>query len=307
MRARIIIASAMILSILSCVKQPNEPVDNNTNTGKTGAFILCEGTWGSDNSTLDRYDFQGNTIINDYYGIANPGMKLGDLASDIVVNGDKTYISVSTAHTIDVIETSTGKSLKQLILPANAYPRKICIVNDSTAFITDQRRNCVIQIRLTTMNVMKDSIPVGPAPEQIVNYNNRIFVANSGYGDLEANMPKAGTVSVLDMNSGQEVAELSSLPNVIELAINKNAGKLYVCYYNLPSLKDSLGGIVEFDLNSLNELRRWKMDATSITLSATGDTLFFFKDSTISLLKLNDAAPSSQTLIVNPNNNEYWY
>ena len=91
------------------------------------------------------------------------------------------------------------------------------------------------------------------------------------------------------------------------MALNKNKGKLYACYYNLPSLKDSLGGIAEFDLNTFNELRRWKLDASSITLSTTGDTLFFFKDNSISLLKLNGVNPQPQPFIENPDKNETWY
>lgn len=301
------ILAVLMLLIVSCVTQPSEPVDDNTNIGKTGAFVLCEGLWKMDNSTLDRFDFASNSMINDYYGKANTGLRLGDLASDMVVSGNKTYITVSSAHTIEVLETSTGKSLGRIIYSETGFPRKICVLNDSIGFVTDQYRHSISKVNLKTLTIILDSLPVGPAPEGIAIYNNNLFVANSGFGDYMANFPKAGTVSVIDIGTNQEIKELKNLPNVIDVIVNKKSGKLYVGYLNLPSLTDSTGGIAEFDLNTLIETRRWKFKASSITLSSTGDSLFFFKDSTVSMLKLNDINPLPQELFKNPSGSDVWY
>ena len=307
MKKYYIFSAVLMLFIISCVKQPSEPVDDNTNIGKTGAFILCEGLWKMDNSTLDRFDFASNSIINDYYGKSNTGLRLGDLASDVVVFGNRTYITVSSAHTIEVMETSTGKSLGRIIYSETGFPRKICVINDSIGYVTDQYRHSISKVNLKTLTIILDSLPVGPAPEGITAYNNYLFVANSGFGDYMATVPKAGTVSVIDITTNQEIDELKNLPNVIEVLVNKKSGKLYGGYLNLPSLTDSTGGIAEFDLNTLDETRRWKFKASSITLSSTGDSLFFFKDSTVSLLKLNDANPQPQLLFKNPSSSDMWY
>ncbi|TAL70243.1 MAG: hypothetical protein EPN82_03155 [Bacteroidetes bacterium] len=302
----ILIAALFILAV-SCVKQPSEPIDDNTNIGETGAFILCEGLFKMDNSTLDRLDFSSNSIINDYYGKSNSGLRLGDLSSDIVIIGNRTYITVSSSHTIEVMETSTGKSLGRIIYSQSSNPRKICMINDSIGYVTDLMRNSISKVNFKSLTIIIDSLPVGPAPEGIAFYNNNLFVANSGFGDYMANVPKAGSVSVIDITTNQELKELKNLPNVIDVLVNKKSGKLYVGYLNLPSLTDSTGGIAEFDLNTLDETRRWKFRASAITLSSTGDSLFFFKDSTVSMLKLNDANPQSQELFKNPASSETWY
>ncbi len=299
-------AGLMIL-IVSCVKQPSEPIDDNTNIGKTGAFILCEGLYNKDNSTLDRFDFASNTILNDYFGKTNTGLRLGDSGSDVVIIGNRTYITVSASHTIEVMETLTGKSLGRIIYSQTSSPRKICMINDSIGYVTDLLRNSISKVNLKSLTIILDSLPVGPAPEGIAFYNNYLFVANSGFGDYMANVPKAGTVSVIDITTNQAIKELKNLPNVIEVLINKKSGKLYVGYLNLPSLSDSTGGIAEFNLNTFDETRRWKFKASGITLSSTGDSLFFFKDSTVSMLKLKDANPQPQELFTNPASSETWY
>ncbi|MBI5324712.1 MAG: hypothetical protein HZB41_05485 [Ignavibacteriae bacterium] len=307
MKKYYILAAALTIFAVSCVTQPSEPIDDNTNIGKTGAFILCEGLWKMDNATVDRFDFAINSVINDYYGKSNSGLRFGDLASDIAIIGNRTYITVSSSHTVEVMETSTGKSLGRIIYSQSSNPRKICMINDSIGFVTDLLRNSISKVNFKSLTIMIDSLPVGPAPEGIAFYNNNLFVANSGFGDYMANFPKAGTVSVIDITTNQEIKELTNLPNVIDVLVNKKSGKLYVGYLNLPSLTDSLGGVAEFDLNTLQETRRWKFKSSVMTLSTNGDSLFFFKDSTVSMLKLNEANPKPQVLFMNPSGSETWY
>ncbi|MGA2296491.1 MAG: hypothetical protein ABSG15_02980 [FCB group bacterium] len=296
------------LFLVSCVRQPNEPINSTqTQTGQNGAFILCEGLWGMDNSTLSRYDFKTGDLINDYFSNINSGLRLGDLANDIVIKGDTAFISVSTSKTIEVITVSTGKSLGRLYLNGNNCPRKICIVNDTSAFITDLYANCIYEFNPKTIAWKNLNIVVGPAPEGITKSEKYLFVANSGYGDYFANKPKAGTISVIDLINRTEVASLINLPDVIEVIYNAKNQKLYAAYNNLPSLKDSTGGIVEFDADNFTELRRWKLNAKSISLSQTGDSLFFLSDSGASLLNLNIINSQPQLLIRNIINNEYWY
>jgi len=307
MKKYYILLAGLMLLIVSCVTQPSEPIDDNTITGKTGAFILCEGLYNKDNSTLDRFDFASNSIINDYFGKSNIGLRLGDSGSDVVIVGNRTYITVNVSHTIEAIETSTGKSLGRIIYSQTGSPRKICMINDSIGYVTDLMRNSISKVNFKSLTIIFDNLPVGPAPEGIAVYNNNLFVANSGFGDYMANFPKAGTVSVIDINTNQEIKELKNLPNVIDVLVNKKLGKLYVGYLNLPSLTDSMGGIAEFDLNTLNETRRWKFKSSVMTLSSNGDSLFFFKDSTVSMLKLDDANPQPQLLFKNPSPSEMWY
>ena len=108
---KIIFIIFFIVLFAGCIRQPSAPVYNQTLAPATnGAYILCEGIWGSDNSSLDRYDFYSKSITNNFYNLANPGLRLGDLAEDIVIWKSTAFITVTTAKTIEVIDVFTGKS-----------------------------------------------------------------------------------------------------------------------------------------------------------------------------------------------------
>lgn len=300
----------MILGFVSCVEDPSILVSNDLLTGNSGVYILNEGLWGSDNSSLSRIDLLGGMSNNDYFGRANAGLKLGDNAHHIAIKGDTAFIAVSTASTIEVFRLSNGKSLGRIFLPSNSQPRNIVIVNDNLAFVTLLYKSKVIAFDPNTFELDTIGIEVGPFPEYIAYHNGKLFVANSGYGDYYQSKPKAGTISVVDIDTRREVTNLHCGNNVIEVLASERLGRLYACYYNLPSLKDSLGGIVEYDLATFAELRRWRVRATDITLNVAQDTLFFLNGNTDGIKGVDfiDLAEGvMKNLIINPNETDIWY
>ena len=297
----------VLLTLLSCVRQPDAPQVEHYSFGENGAYILCEGLMGQDNSSLSRFDLTSNTIVNNYYSKANIGLYLGDTANDIVIKGDTAFVVVSTNQKIVVFRVSTGKLLHTIRFKGNRFPRKMCIVNDSIAFVTDLYDHSISKFNPTTFKIIKEHIPVGPAPEGIAFYNNYLFVANSGYGDYLADKPKAGTISVIDINSLNEIKLLTDLPNIIEIKIDSNHSELFARYNNLPKYKDSTGGIVEYDLNNLTEKRRWHLLANSMQFSENHDTLFFLSSAGVEYINLNSDTTEPRLLIKNIDKSEIWY
>jgi hypothetical protein len=116
-------------------------------------------------------------------------------------------------------------------------------------------------------------------------------------------------VSVLDPRSRSEARILEGLPNATEILVNKNKTRFYVAYRHLPSKPDSLGGIVEFDAETLAERQRWRLRTpSSLCFSSTGDTLFFLGASGVHGLKLGAGAGEESFLVLpNPNSREFWY
>lgn len=84
---------------------PSKVVD----LGDGSAYVLNEGTWGSNNSSLSRVDLATGTINNNVFSAAN-GRGLGDVAQDIVVVGGKAYIAVSFSNTIEVLNLTDNKA-----------------------------------------------------------------------------------------------------------------------------------------------------------------------------------------------------
>jgi DNA-binding beta-propeller fold protein YncE len=292
--------------LLSCIKQPTEPLHTYSTTGKNGAFILSEGIWGMDNSLLSRYSFDNDSIITNYYEFANPGLRLGDLANDIVIWKQTAYIVVTTARTIEAIDIMTGKSKGRLILDGRRAPRKIAILSDSLAAVTDLYDHSLTLFNPSTFKTIKEHVLTGPAPEGIQAYGSNFYVVNSGYGDYLQAVPKASTISVIDAYSGNEHRNIPTGINPMEVVINPVKSRLYVAYYNLPSKPDSLGGIIEYDLLTLTELNRWRCQVRSLCLSATGDSLFFLSRNGVDLIDLQKKE-IPKTIISNPKLTDIWY
>jgi hypothetical protein len=298
----------------SCIQTPQSPLETKVSNAAYGdAFILCEGLRGYDNSTLSLYEYQTGKIENDWYTKSNPGLKIGDTAEDITRKGDTAYIAVTTSGVIERFRLSDGQSLGRLELSKGCWPRSIAIINDTTAFVTNLAKSTLIKFNPSTL-VFIGEISVGPQPEGIDFYNNYIFTANSAYGDLNWKNQFAETISVIDINSFKEIQKIKAGPNICEVAVNRKNLKLYAAYYNLPSRKDSSGGIIEYDLNTLTQTRQWSTHPRNITLNEKGDYLYFInqhqdgKSSVLSgISAINLITGELTNIIEKPNKADIWY
>ncbi|RMD92944.1 MAG: hypothetical protein D6814_16255, partial [Calditrichaeota bacterium] len=165
-----------------------------------------------DNASLTFFNFHTGEVFQNYFQTVNPGLRLGDTANSIAISGNRGYIVMNGSNTLEVIEVSTAKSLGRVILRGNPSPRNAVILNDTLGFVTALFTDEVIRFNPSTLQET-GRIAVGPAPEGIVVSGNRLFVANSGLGDIRAGEPGAGTVSVVDIETGREMARVPVLPN----------------------------------------------------------------------------------------------
>lgn len=278
-----------------------------SNTSGDFALALCEGLMGGDNSSITKINVDSNAAIQNFYQKANPTLKLGDTANDIVRKGDTVYVTVTVANSIEAFDARSGKFIGRIRFDADPRPRRICFVDDSIAFVSMLYGHCLAKVNLKTFEILQENIPTGPSPEAIVYRGGKLFVANSGLGAILKDLPKAGTVSVFDALTLQETALLKPGPNVVELLLGARDRSIFAVYYNIPGYQDSIGGIVEYDAESLAELRRWEITAKSCALSASGDSLFFIADNQVYLLELARDGAEPRPLIKNPNKREMWY
>ncbi len=298
---------SLLMFITSCVQTPEANDDNDLKSSKKAAYILCEGLWNMDNSSLARYDFEISSVTNNFFTKVNPTLRIGDLANHLAIKGDTGFIAVTTAKTIEAFNLGTGISVGRIIIEGNSAPRKICIINDTLAAFTELYEHKIRFFNPKTIKLLDIEIEVGPAPEGIVTDGNFLFVANSGYGDYLAHLPKAGTVSVIDLNTMSEVYTINSGKNTVDVVYNKSIKKIFAIYNHLPSLKDSIGGIVMINPSNFQIEKEWKTSARSLCFSDDGQTAYFLDKQGVS--KINATASGNEIInvIQNPNLNEIWY
>ncbi|MDR0231660.1 MAG: hypothetical protein LBI82_06020 [Dysgonamonadaceae bacterium] len=188
----------------------------------TGVFILSEGTWGGNNSTISFYDFKSKETKFD---IANG--KLGSGAMDILIHGGKIYITVSTSGTIAVLGVASKEIIKTIEVKDGAGQSRephYLTANAGKVYATTFDGN-VVRIDTTSLNI--DGITaVGNNPEGIAYAKGKLYVANTNgldYSNID------NTLSVIDINKFQEESRITVGENPYILKSDNNGNIFITC------------------------------------------------------------------------------
>jgi hypothetical protein len=177
-------------------------------------------------------------------------------------------------------------------------PRETVIVNDSLGFATLVVADAVVAFDPRTMTTGA-RIPVGPAPEGVATDGTSLFVANSGYAMLRQSEPKAGTISVIDIARRVELRTIAAGVNVIDLYVMRGTGRLYALW-GMP-YPDSAGGVIEYDLATLKEVRRWGVTGAGVAGEMAFDeergAMFVIGGAGLMLIDLSEAVSSPSLLV----------
>lgn len=211
-------------SIIGCRKNRNEEILPDILPVRKGIFILNEGGFNSNNSSLSYYDYDTKSLTADIFQQQN-NRGLGDTGNDAQIYGSKMYIVVNASSTVEVLNARTAKSIKQLAFKTDAgvnrQPRFIVFYN-SKAFISSFDGTVAV-LDTATLNVEK-YITVGRNPEQMAIAKGKLYVANSGGLDYP-NYDK--TVSVIDLGTLTEIKKITVTLNPNGVAADQY-GDVYI-------------------------------------------------------------------------------
>ncbi|MBP1839651.1 YncE family protein [Formosa algae] len=219
-------------------QQPAEPDTENV---LKGFYLLNEGNMSMNKASLDYMDFETGEYTHDRFTSANPLEVggLGDVGNDIGIYGSKMYVVVNASNKVEVLDAETGVKLKQIDVNNCRY---ITFYNGKAYLSTylgeigdySATEGQVHEIDTTSLSITR-RVDVGRQPEELVAYNNKIYVANSGgYSppDYES------TISVIDIESFTETNRIEVAINLHRLKIDSE-GDLYVSsrgdYFETPS------------------------------------------------------------------------
>jgi YVTN family beta-propeller protein len=195
------------------------PTNNKTIT------VLSEGNFNQNNSTLAKYDIETGTLIKDYFREINL-RGLGDVGNDMLQYGSKLYIVMNVSGTIEVVDTSSGKSIRQIQMKqedkSSKLPRQIA-AHEGKVYVTSYDDTVT---RIDTVTLEQDaSIEVGLDPDGIVISNNKIYVANSGGLNYLNNYNN--TLSIIDIASFTVDKEIEVGVNPTNIG-KDNRGNIYL-------------------------------------------------------------------------------
>lgn len=169
----------LLLLAAACEPEKPTPADSPDTTPPAAtdriAFLLNEGTWGSNNAEISRLNITRQTIDPDWFSHAN-GRGLGDVAQDLVLYGARLYCTVWNSGTLEVINPASGKSIKQIDF-ASRGPRYI-VCRDNKIYVSCYDRT-VVRIDTASLEIEASCPLPGMQPEQMCLCGDNLIVCNS--------------------------------------------------------------------------------------------------------------------------------
>ena len=228
--------SAIAALILTSCSDEGSPIDNILPQEAKTVLILNEGGFNQNNSTLSTYDLSTGTYNRDYFNSVNH-RGLGDVGNDMILYGSKLYIVMNVSGTIEIVDSSTGTSLKQIEMKndddTSIQPRQIASYNGKV-YVTSYD-DTVTRIDTTSLNI-DATLQVGLDPDGIVANNGKLYVANSG--GLNYMGGYNNTLSIIDVASFEVIDEIEVGLNPTNLDID-NKGNVYISslgnYFDTPA------------------------------------------------------------------------
>ncbi|MFB9056754.1 DUF5074 domain-containing protein [Mariniflexile ostreae] len=225
----------------SDIQIPDEGGEDQPATLVKGFYLLNEGNMSMNKASLDFMNYETGDYKRNVFTEANPDLVggLGDVGSAIGIYGSKLYVVVNASNKVEVLDANTGKRLKKIDIDNGRY---IAFYNGKAYLSSylgsigdpNAPNGIVAEIDTTSLSITR-RVEVGRQPEELVAYNDKIYVANSG-GYSPPNYES--TVSVIDINTFTETKRIEVALNLHRLKLDSE-GDLYVTsrgdYYDTPS------------------------------------------------------------------------
>lgn len=267
--------------LTSVVPSANEEV-----TGTGAMYILNDGNFSLNNSTLSNYDFSTKTLTTDFFQARN-GRKLGDTGNDMQRYGSKLYVVMNGSSQVEVMDVRTGKSLSQIPFFNGSTARQ----PRSIAFWKDKAYVCSFDgtvARIDTADLeIEDLVVVGRNPEGITASNQKLYVSNSGGLDYGADLGYDNSVSVISTETFTESKRIEVGLNPGRIRAD-NFGNVYVSVRG--DYKKGTGRWVCIDTQTDAVAATYTFPVTNFDLS--GEKAYFYsydeatKQSTIGVFNL---------------------
>ncbi len=261
-----ILLTAAFLSLILASCNKDKKVTPATIAATSGIYVLNQGLFNDNNSTLSFYNYSNKQTTADIFTSAN-ARGLGDTGNDIEIYGSKMYIVVNVSSTIEVVDKKTAKSIKQIKLfngSTAREPRDIVFYKNN-AYVTSY--DGTVAVIDTAALSVSQYINVGRNPEQLAVSNGKLYVANSGgldYPDYDK------TVSVINLSTNTVTKTLTVVTNP-QSVVADNYGNVYVLSAGDYASTPSSLAIIDASTDAIKS--QTNFDAGSMAIQ--GDNIYF--------------------------------
>jgi len=240
---KLLLAACVILTFLFSCSKDNTPAPPPVPPKvTTGVFVLNQGTYGMNNTTLTYYDFASGTQTTDFFKNVN-GFGLGDTGSDFIIYGGKMYIVMNVSGYVAVTNGVTAKFIDTISFKnagVNRGPENIAAA-DGHVFVSSTDGTVAV-IDTSSLTVTK-YIKVGSNPAQMVVAGDDLFVSNTG--GFSATFDS--TLSIIPLNTLTETGRITVGINPGSITTDNSGNLFVVCTGDYKAVKPRL---VKINTNS---------------------------------------------------------
>ncbi len=139
------------------------------------AFIICEGNFGSNNSSLSILDsVESDTTFNNVFSSVN-SRKLGDHAHSMLIVDSLGFIAVTNSDKIEVINTNSYESIETL--DDIRSPRNIALYNGQL-LVTSYVDSLIVAYSFAT-RTREFTVKLTHKPDEIAVLNDKAYISSS--------------------------------------------------------------------------------------------------------------------------------
>ncbi len=263
---------------------PSEEVDfpPQQRANIKGFYLLNEGNMNMNKASLDYCDYATGKYLRNVYGEANPDatLGLGDVGNDMGIYGTKLYTVINASNKLEIMDVETTERLGVIDIKNGRYitfangKAYVSAYDGEIGMGQNSPNGFVAEIDTASLTITR-KVKVGRQPEELAVVDGRLYVANSG-GYSPPNYET--TVSVVDLNSFEEIGKINVAPNLHRLRASES-GDLYVSsrgnHYEIPSNLY----VIDTKKGDLGEVRK-QFDKPCANLAIVGDTAWIIGSKT---------------------------
>ena len=254
-------------------------------------FTLCEGNFGSANSSLWLSTLNGGNMhdIVHWDESSNP---LGDVGQSMSVYQEKLYIVMNNSHTIEVMSLAGGIYYESTLNLPNSSPRYITF-NGEKGYISSWNLNAILILNLNNMEII-DTVEIDGKPEKMIYFEEHLYISVPNKSDWSTN----DKVLKMRLNDNVIVENFTVEPGPSMIALHDSS--LFISSSSYDDMWNKYSGTSTINL-STSEILRYNAGQTT----SYGSDIFVFQNEIYQIFQgglvplNNDLSPNTSQKIGN--------
>jgi len=183
--------------------------------------------------------------------VQNHIVTLGAVPNQVICHDEMLYVVNSISASLMVINPADNSIDTDILLPLNSNPWNVAVAG-GFAYVTGLATNSVYKLDLTSETVT-NTWSVGQSPEGVIVSGNRLYVTNTAFDPYDFSYGQ-GSVSILDINNGDELERVNVSKNPQAIAVGPDGLINVICTGDYAAISGMIYFIDPWEMMAVDSL-----------------------------------------------------